>query len=144
MFKCFVLSPLLLLCVISLVSCSSANNKPLLIKFSPDSSAIVFSGIDPAGLLQVRNIPHIDTAYSALISIVQQPAENDSSAMELPFPGKLSLTDSTVVFKPSTPFVKGRSYEVVSYLNAKFNNAVMLFSGKLNHRVKPEQAILKR
>lgn len=113
-------------------------------KFSRDSTAIVFSGIDPAGLLQVRNTPHIDTAYSELISVVQRPAENDTASMEKIFPGKLRLTDSTIVFEPFAPFIKGRTYEVVSYLNAKFSNAAMLFSGKLNHRVQPEQVILKR
>ena len=144
MLKSSVNSSLLLLWVMCLVSCSSANNKPLSIRFSADSTAIVFSGIDPAGLLQVRNTPHIDTAYSEVISVLKVSAGNDSTSVEAPFPGKISFTDSTLVFKPSAPFIRGKSYDVKSYLNAKFGNAAMIFSGKLNHSVKPEGVILTR
>lgn len=144
MLKCSVNSSLLLLWMMCLISCSSANNKPLYIRFSADSTAIVFSGIAPAGLLQVRNTPHIDTVYSDVISILQIPVENDTTNMEAPFPGKISFTDSTIVFNPSAPFIKGRSYTVKSYLNARFGNARMIFSGKLSHSVKPEGVILTR
>lgn len=144
MFKCFIRSPLALLSVVCLVSCSSANNKPVLIGFSSDSTSIEFRGIDPAGLLQVRNTPHIDTAYSNVISVVQVPLEVDSTGIELPVPGKVRVTDSMIIFHPSMPFVHGRDYLVISYLNARFGNPAMIFSGKLNHNVKPRQVILKR
>lgn len=144
MFKYFVRSPLILLSVVCLVSCSSANNKPVLIGFSSDSTAIEFRDIDPAGLLQVRNTPNIDTAYTNVISVVQAPLENDSVGIEMPVPGKVRVTDSTIVFRPSVPFVHGRDYLVISYLNAKFGNSAMIFNGKLNHSVKPRQVILKR
>jgi hypothetical protein len=144
MFKCFIRSPLALLSVVCLVSCSSANNKPVLIGFSSDSTSIEFRGIDPAGLLQVRNTPHIDTAYSNVISVVQVPLEADSTGIELPVPGKVRVTDSMIIFHPSMPLVHGRDYLVISYLNARFGNPAMIFSGKLNHNVKPRQVILKR
>lgn len=140
MFKYFVRSPLMLLSVVCLVSCSSANNKPVLIGFSSDSTSIEFRDIDPAGLLQVRNTPDIDTAYTNVLSVV----ETDSTGIEMPVPGKVQVTDSTIVFHPSMPFVHGRDYLVISYLNAKFGNSAMIFSGKLNHSVKPRQVILKR
>lgn len=140
MFKYFVRSPLMLLSVVCLVSCSSANNKPVLIGFTSDSTSIEFRDIDPAGLLQVRNTLHIDTAYTNVLSVV----ETDSTGIEMPVPGKVQVTDSTIVFHPSMPFVHGRDYLVISYLNAKFGNSAMIFSGKLNHSVKPRQVILKR
>ena len=112
--------------------------------FSADSSSIVFRDIDPAGLLQVRNTPHIDTAYSAFISVLQKPSENDSIGLEQPLPGKVKVTDSTIIFLPSKSFIKGQNYEVISYLNAKFSSPAMLFSGKLNHSVKPQYTILVR
>jgi hypothetical protein len=115
-----------------------------MIRFSPDSAAIVFSDIDPAGLLQVKNTPDIDTAYSGVISVIEVPAENDSTGLERPLPGKLHVTDSTIVFNPSESFIAGRSYRVISYLNAKFGSASMMLTGKLNSRVKPEQVILER
>lgn len=144
MFKYFVRSPLMLLSVVCLVSCSSANNKPVLIWFSPDSTSVEFRGIDPAGLLQVRNTPDIDTAYANVISVVEMPLETDSAGTEMPVKGKVQVTDSTIVFHPSVPFIHGRDYLVISYLNAKFGNSAMIFSGKLNHSVKPRQVILKR
>lgn len=144
MFKYFVRSPLVLLSVVCLVSCSSANNKPVLIGFSSDSTSIEFRDIDPAGLLQVRNTPHIDTVYTNVISVAKMPLETDSAGSEMPVKGKVQVTDSTIVFHPSVPFVHGRDYLVISYLNAKFGNSEMIFSGKLNHSVKPRQVILKR
>ena len=127
-----------------LYSCSSANNKPVLIGFSPDSTAIVFSGIDHAGLLKVRDVIHADTAYQEIISVVQTPGEDDSTGMELPFPGKVNVTDSTLVFKPLTPFIPGKSYLVVSYTNVKFGNTAMVLSQKLNSGMKPDQVMLTR
>lgn len=139
MFKCFVRSPLMLLSVACLISCSSANNKPVLIGFSSDSTSVEFRDVDPAGLLQVRNTPGIDTAYANVLSVM----ETDSSGTELPVPGKVQVTDSMIVFHPLMPFIRGRDYLVISYLNAKFGNSTMIFSGKLNHNVKPVQVVLK-
>lgn len=144
MFKWFVRCPLLLTGIALILSCSSANNKPVLIGFSADSTAIVFSGIDHAGLLKVSDVIHADTAYQEIISVLQTPGEDDSTGMELPFPGKVNITDSTVVFTPLTPFVKGKSYLVVSYMNVKFGNTDMVLSQKLNSGMKPDQVFLTR
>jgi len=144
MFKWFFSCLLMLTGLLFLFSCSSANNKPVLIAFSADSSEIVFSGIDAAGLLKVRNIPGIDTAYQQVISVLETPEEDDSTGMELPFSGKLSFTDSTLVFKPLVPFVPGKSYLVVSYINVKFGNTAMVLNEKLNAGLKPKQVMLIR
>jgi len=144
MFKWFIRYPIVLTGILFLFACSSANNKPVLITFSPDSTAILFSGIDQAGLLKVRNIKGIDTGYKEIISVVQTPGEDDSTGMEVSFPGKLFFTDSTIVFKPLTPFVPGKSYMVVSYMNVKFGSTGMVISQKLNSGMKPNQAVLTR
>ena len=144
MFKSVVKSFFLIAGSTIAISCSSANNKPILIRFSADSTAVIFSGINPAGLLQVRNTPQIDTAYGAILSVLQTPSDNDPDGMEFPFPGKVKVTDSTVVFTPARPFVKGQEYLVVSYMNVKFGSPAMIFSGKLDRNVRPQQVILKR
>lgn len=113
-------------------------------KFSVDSSAIVFSGIDAAGLLTIRNMPANDTALTALITVLEAPAENDTTGMEHPLKGKIEATDSTVVFTPEAEFVKGKTYLVSSYLNVKFADSKMLWSGKLEKDVKPREDELKR
>ena len=143
MLKCFRL-PCMILWTIILNSCSSANNKPLSIAFSTDSSSIILSNIDPAGLLQVRNTPHIDTSFSAVVAVTQIPAENDTAGIELPYPGRLTITDSTLVFRPVRPFVHGQDYLIVSYLNTKFSSPEMIWSGRLNNKVKPVQKKLSR
>ena len=144
MYKYFVSYPAVLLWVIFLCSCSSANNKPIVIRFSADSTAIVFSGINPSGLLQVRNSPGIDTAYDSILSVMEIAGDNDSTQIERPLPGKVEVTDSNVLFKPLVPFVSGKNYLVMSYMNVKFGDASMLLKEKLNTGVKSNQAILKR
>ncbi len=144
MYSRFFKFPPVLFWVACLMSCSSANNKPLSIRFSSDSTAIVFSDIDPAGLFQIRNTPHIDTAYADLIAVLQMPSDGDSADLEHDVAGKLLVTDSTLVFKPSKSFISGKNYLVISYMNAKFANPAKLLSGQLNHSVKPQQVTLMR
>lgn len=144
MFKSLIKLPLVCAVVVCLISCSSANNKPVLIQFSQDSNAVIFSGIDAAGLLQLRNTPGIDTAYSSVLSVMELPEENDSAGLERAVAGRIVISDSTAVFKPQHAFSRGKSYQVISYLNAKFGNAGMMLTGKLDHKVKPQKLILTR
>ena len=144
MYKYLNKLPLVFVLVVCLISCSPANNKPVIIGFSRDSSSIIFSGIDPAGLLELRNTSGIDTAYSSVISIRELPAEEDSLKAEHVFPGKVTVLDSTIVFIPQDLFIKGKSYQVVSFLNARFGDAGMMMTGKLDHKVKPQEVILNR
>jgi hypothetical protein len=144
MYSCLLkLSPMLF-GVACLTSCSSANNKPLSIKFSSDSTSVVFSGIDPAGLWQIKNRPGIDTAHADVVSVLEMPSDNDSSGAELNVAGKLEITDSNLVFKPEKSFISGKKYLVISYMNVKFATHQMIISGQLNHSVKPQQVVLKR
>jgi hypothetical protein len=144
MYKYLNKLPLVFVLVVCLISCSPANNKPVIIGFSSDSSTIIFSGIDPAGLLQLRNTPDIDTTYSTVISVIELPDEDNSLGREHAFPGKVTVLDSTIVFTPHDLFVKGKSYQVLSFLNARFGNAGMMLTGKLDHKVKPQEVILRR
>jgi len=115
-----------------------------MISFSPDSSVIVFSRVDPAGLLEIRNTPGIDTSFSSILSVMEIPGENDSSGFEHEFRGRLAISDSNIVFTPIVAFSNGKIYQVVCYLNAKFGNAAMMLTGKLDHKVKPQTVILSR
>jgi hypothetical protein len=144
MYKYLTILPPVFFLVVCLISCSPANNKPVMIRFSPDSSVVVFSGIDPAGLLELRNTSGIDTSYSSVLSVMEIPGENDSLGFEHEFPGRLAISDSTIVFTPLVAFSKGKSYQAVSYLNAKFGNAGMMLTGHLDHKVKPQMVTLRR
>ncbi|MET1056757.1 MAG: hypothetical protein ABWY16_15720 [Pedobacter sp.] len=144
MYKYLIILPLVFVLVVCLISCSPANNKPVMIRFSPDSSGIVFSRIDAAGLLELRNTSGIDTSYSSVLSVMEMTGENNPLAFEHEFPGRLAMSDSTIVFTPLVTFSKGKSYQVVSYLNAKFGNAAMMLTGKLDNKVKPQTVVLTR
>jgi hypothetical protein len=144
MYKYLIKLPLLSLFVVCLISCAPANNKPVLIRFSADSSKIILSGIAPAGLLQLKNTPGIDTAYSDIIHVMELPGDNFAAGVERELPGKVKISDSTVVFTPRDSFVRGKSYQVVSYMNARFGDAGMILKGRLDHKVKPSYIILNR
>lgn len=130
--------------VVFLFACSSANNKPLLITFSADSASIVFNNIDPVGLLQLQGDAVSDSALSSLVSVLQTPSERDSTLKELPIAGRVVVTDSNLVFIPAQPFVKGRDYLIITYLNARFGDAKDLAGGELKPEVRPLQKTLRR
>lgn len=132
---------LYLLCMLS--ACSSANNKPLCIGFSADSTAIVFKDIDPAGLLQLQQLPAGDTTLKRLFSVTR-PGALDTSLREQMLPGKFKLTDQTLLFIPDQPFVKGSNYLVSSYLNLQPGSFKKMLRGELNYHTKPVQRLLKR
>lgn len=127
-----------------LFACSYANNKPLLIGFSADSSAIVFNNIGQAGLLELQNQPGNDRALNGLIAVLQSPSEKDSTLKEIPVEGKVLVTDSNIVFIPLRPFVKGTNYLVVTHLSARFAAAEDLLKGEVVNRIRPQQKLLRR
>jgi hypothetical protein len=130
---------------IFLFACSSANNKPLLIGFSVDSSAIVFDHINRAGLLLLQNESSgEDSTLNDLVSVLQTPSDQDSTLKELPIEGEIVVTDSNLVFIPKMPFVKGRSYLVVTHLNARFGSVKELLKNELKSGVRGHQQLLTR
>jgi len=128
----------------SLSSCSSANNKPVLITFSPDSTAIVVTNIDQDGLYQLKSDKTTDSLKNQLISVVQTPSDSDSTIMETPIAGQVMVTDSSVVFMPEHAFVKGRDYLVSTYLNSRFAGVGNVLKGRMNYAVKPSEQLLHR
>lgn len=126
------------------IACSTANNKPVLVSFSSDSSAVVISGISAAGLAQLKSSPAEDSLVYNLVSVFQTPSEHDTSVVEQPVKGLISIQNHTVVFKPGKPFVKGRDYLVLTYLNSQFANAGAMLKGQLDYKLKPVQKVLSR
>lgn len=135
---------LLLFFVIVLFACSSANNKPLLIDFSADSSSVVFNQIDQTGLLQLKSLGQGDSTLNNLISVLQTPSAIDTGLRELPVDGKIMVTDSNLVFIPASPFVKGKTYLVVTYLNARFGSIEKILKNELKPGIRPQQKVLTR
>jgi hypothetical protein len=124
--------------------CSSDEQDVLSIDFSRDSTDIVFTGIDQAGLNQLRNARYPDSVLSELISVLQTPSERDTNLKEMPVDGHLEFTDSTIIFHPDTPFVSARDYLVVTHLNTSFVDAKRILTNGVSIKLKPVQKLLSR
>lgn len=124
--------------------CSADERKALRIDFAADSTAIVFSGIDQAGLTQLKNAQYPDSVLNELISVLQTPSERDTGIKEMPVKGHLKLTDSTVVFYPDSSFVSGRDYLIVTHLNTSFVDAKRVLTNGVSIKLKPVQKLLSR
>ena len=127
-----------------LLACSSANNKPIDIAFSADSSRIVLKNVDAAGLHQLRNTPGLDSSASLFLRVLDTPADDDSLGVEKEIDGHVRIVNEQVEFKPLKPFVKGRQYLVTTFLNTKFGNFQSVLNGTISRGVKPNQKLLKR
>lgn len=144
MIKCFFQQTAAFVLAALLFACSSTNNKPLLIDFSADSSAIVFNNIDPGGLLQLKSLNKRDSILYQLISVLETASEKDPAIREQEIAGNIMATDSNLVFIPVQPFVKDRDYLIVTHLNVEFGQLKDLLNGDLVNRIRPIQKVLTR
>lgn len=115
-----------------------------MIEFSSDSAAVVFSHIDQSGLLHLQQSGADSDVLKSLVSVLETPTEQDTAFVERTVNGKFRITDSTLVFIPEYPFVKGRSYLVTTHLNARFGDVKMLLKGDLKSNVQPTAKLLHR
>lgn len=144
MLKCFVKLAGVMCSMGLFFACSNANNKPLSIGFSSDSTKIVISHIDRTGLLELKNSNKGDSTLNEMLSVLQTPSERDSAIREEPIAGKVVLTDSNIVFIPVQPFQKGRDYLVITHLNIRFGGVEEIVKGKVSYSIKPQQKFLMR
>ena len=143
MFK-YIKFPISAVCFCLLFSCTTASNKPLLIGFSADSSQIVVKEINEAGLFQLKSHINTDSAYQKLVTVLQTPADDDSTSMEVEWPGKLSIKEDHLVFTPNSPFIKGKTYLVETILNTQFASGEDIIKDRVGTQIKPQQQTLKR
>jgi len=133
-----------IVCVFLCLSCNSTDNKTLAIKFSADSSTIVVSNIEAAALFHLKNNIKTDTSYQKLVSVLETPAEDDSVSMEREWPGTLDMQGDNAVFKPDSPFLKGKTYLVETQLNMSFADIEQMIKGKVRRTMNFKQQVLKR
>jgi flagellar capping protein FliD len=129
---------------VALAACNSTNSKPLSIRFSSDSSKIIISAINEAGLYQLKANINTDSNYQKLVSVLQTPAEDDSTSMEVEWPGNLSVAGDSLIFTPTLPFEKKKEYLVETILNAQFASGKDIIKSKVGFKVKAQQQILQR
>ncbi|MBB4109207.1 hypothetical protein [Pedobacter zeae] len=143
MFKFFFNYLIVVAVVISALSCSNRNNRPV-IKFSGDSSSIIIKNIDEASLLQVKNAYQAKSDTLNLISVLIKPGELDSIQDELEVTGKVKILGDSLVFNPDQPFIKGKDYLVQSYIGVKFATIGNLITSSAKHNLQPQKQTLKR
>lgn len=143
MFK-YIKFPASVICFCFLFSCNTTNEKPLVIVFSSDSSQIVVKDINQVGLFQLKSHIDTDSAYQKLVTVLQTPADDDSTSMEVEWQGNLSLKGDELLFTPNLPFLKGKTYLVETILNTQFASGEDIIKDKIGTQVKPQQQTLKR
>ena len=127
-----------------LTACDSTNSKPLSIAFSADSSKIIIRNINDAGLYQLKTNRDTDSAYQKIVSVLQTPAEDDSTSMEIDYPGKLAVMGDSLVFTPNNPFVKSNVYIVETMINTQFAKGEEIVKSNVGYQLKAQQKFLKR
>ncbi len=125
-------------------SCNEKTQKPLIITFSADSSQIVVKDINEAGLFQLKNKLNTDLAYQKLVTVLQTPADDDSTSMEMEWEGELSLKGDELIYTPKISFVKGNTYLIETILNAQFASGEDVIKDRVGIQIRPQQQILKR
>jgi len=134
--KCFPKIGLFVVLICCLfIGCSTSNNKPVIIGFTADSAAISLEGINPVGLLELKN-------HMATDSVAGEWVRVSTGGKEVP--GKLRMLDKKILFVPDAAFEKGRTYLVSTPLNASFGDAKQVLKGEVRYHLQPQEVLLLR
>jgi hypothetical protein len=136
--------PILFVLISLIFACTSKEHALLSIRFSADSSTILFSNIQPASILQLKSNIKTDTMYQKIVSVLETPSDDDSTSMERIWSGRLSMQGDALVFTPDSPFVKGKTYLVETQLNMSFGDFEQVIQGKMSKTMNFQQQLLKR
>ncbi|MES2265206.1 MAG: hypothetical protein V4520_00510 [Bacteroidota bacterium] len=105
-------------CIIPLlftIACTpSKHPAQVQIALISQGQSIQFTGLDNVIMQDIAR----DTdknVWQNLVPVFRMPADTDLKNYQPVQPGRYQLKDSTVVFTPDTPFVKGQTYFVRNY-----------------------------
>lgn len=79
-----------------------------------------------------------------LVSVVQLIADDDSTGMEVVYPGTLEMKNDSLFFMPEQPFVKGKSYQVQTPVGSWFGGTDDVLKGDMGKQLKQQTVILNR
>ena len=92
------------------VACSSNYKTPKIeVKITQNHISVKFKGLDYAILSEINRESALNK-WQSLIPVYKMPADTELKNYQPPQPGKYSVADSSLVFTPDTPFVKGQKY----------------------------------
>jgi hypothetical protein len=102
--------------VISIISCSPEKHPPVMhISLINGNRSVRFNGLDQAVMQEIARDSSANI-WQSLVPVYRMPADTDLKNYQPVQPGIYKLKDSTLVFTPDTPFVKGQVYFVRNYL----------------------------
>lgn len=76
-----------------------------------NNQSLQFKGLDPSIMGEI-NRDSSGQGWLGLIPVYRMPADTNMKSFQPEQPGKYRMANSTVVFTPDTPFVKGQAYFV--------------------------------
>lgn len=121
-------------------SCFSGRENVLEIKFSSDSTAIIFNVSDEVNLFWAKE--QIDTLAGELISVIEIADEYAGSEKHIE--GKIMVKGNSLVFMPKTPFVKGSQYLVSAIFSSSFGKTTDVLRSDVGKTIKRQEKILER
>jgi len=100
----------------SIISCSPKKH-PAMVRISliNGNRSVQFKGLDHAVMQEIARDSSANV-WQNLVPVYRMPADTDLKNYQPVQPGAYRLKDSTLVFTPDTPFVKGQIYFVRNYL----------------------------
>jgi hypothetical protein len=97
-------------------SCSQKPKPPAVhISLVNDNKSIRFNGLDNAIVSEI-NRDTIPGIWENLVPVFKMPADTDVKNYQPVQHGLYTLKDSSVIFTPDTPFVKGQTYFMRYYI----------------------------
>ena len=123
-----VLLPFILLLIIS---CKTKPKTPdVHISLTDGNRSVKFTGLDYAIISEI-NRDSVPEAWQGLLPVYRMPVDTDLKNYQPVQPGTYHLKDSSVVFTPDTPFVKGKTYFMRYY---KFDRGADIWAFIKNKR----------
>jgi len=99
-----------------LCSCAEKQHTPSIhISLTNDDKSIRFTGLDKEIVTEISrdSVPEV---WENLVPVFKMPADTDLKTYQPVQHGTYALKDSSVIFTPDTPFVRGQAYFMRYYI----------------------------
>lgn len=104
------------LLLLIIFSCTEKPKAPAVhISLTTDNKSVKFNGLDNAIVNEISR-DSIPGAWENLVPVFKMPADTDLKNYQPVQHGLYTLKDSSVIFTPDTPFVKGQAYFMRYYI----------------------------
>jgi hypothetical protein len=119
--------------IVACLSCHSTGikqNDKVNIRLSTDSQTVYISGLDYAILHDLKTDTLNTEGLQSLFAVYRMPADTDMKDLQKQQPGKYTVTDTAIIFKPDTAFAKHQQYFMRYYGGPLVNSKAQVFQSK--------------